>query len=205
MKTVAIIDYGMSNLDSVVRAVSELGRKQVVTDKYTEIENADSIILPGVGTFHEGMANLHKLELVEPLTDLVLKQGMPCLGICLGMQLLATCGLEFGESKGLDWIKGTVTPLKATKKDERIPHVGWNEVRYRNPWPFFEGVPQNNDFYFVHSFHFVVDNEIDIIATTPYCGEFASVIGRGNIFGVQFHPEKSQKIGFKILENYLSL
>lgn len=205
MSLVAVVDYGMCNLDSVSRAVEECGGTPVVTDKAEKIGVSNRIILPGVGTFSDGMRNIRKRSLDEILREQVLERGIPLLGICLGMQLLATRGWEGGETEGLGWIDGEVKRLDPQGGDTRIPHIGWNEVEYFRESPLFRDVPPGKDFYFDHSYHYCVSDERDLIARTPYCGGFASAVGRGCVFGVQFHPEKSQRMGFQVLRNFLAL
>lgn len=204
MKEVAIIDYGMCNLDSVARAVEKCGGTPLVTDDPEDIANADGIILPGVGAFADAMKELNQRQLATPLRKQVLK-NIPFLGICLGMQLMADKGHEGGETAGLGLIPGEVIKLTNQSPEERIPHVGWNEVEIQNTDnPLFSGIKNNTNFYFVHSFHLTCEPKY-ILATTPYCGGFTSAIGRGNCFGSQFHPEKSLKAGFQLLKNFLEL
>jgi imidazole glycerol-phosphate synthase subunit HisH len=205
MKKVAIVEYGMGNLDSVARAVQECGGDPVVTREASIFETVSAIILPGVGAFPAGMQNLRQFGLEEILRQQVLEQGIPFLGICLGMQLLATKGWEVEETEGLGWIAGEVLRLQSDRSDVRIPHVGWNEVIFERSFPLFKGVPSSKDFYFVHSYHFSCRNPEHELAHTPYCGSFVSVVGHENILGVQFHPEKSQKSGFQVIRNFLSL
>ena len=205
MKKVAIVNYGMSNLGSVVRAVEECGGDPLVTDQAREFEQASCIILPGVGAFAMGMQNMRSRHLDEILAEQVIHQQIPFLGICLGMQLLATKGWEGGENAGLDWIAGEVKRLEPDAPNVRIPHVGWNEVVFTQDSPLFAGIPSGKDFYFVHSYHFVCQQSQNISAITPYCGSFTSVVAKDNIFGVQFHPEKSQRVGFQVLKNFLAL
>jgi len=205
MKKVAIIDYGLCNLDSISRAVEECGGKPSITDQRKEIETATHLILPGVGAFNYAMENLREKGLPELLTEQVVGKQVPFLGICLGMQLLATKGYEGGETAGLGWISGEVRRLKSGEARERIPHVGWDEVYYQKDCPLFAGIPPGKDFYFVHSYHFCCYNESDIVAYTPYCSRFVSGIALDLIFGVQFHPEKSQRLGFQVLRNFLAL
>ena len=205
MKKVAIVDYGMCNLDSVARAIEECGGTPLVTDKKSDLEIATHIILPGVGAFPDAMSEIQERSLDKSLREQVLEKKIPFLGICLGMQLMATKGWEGEETKGLCLIEGEVKRLEPDSPDTRIPHVGWNEVNYTQKSPLFQDIPSGKDFYFVHSYHFCCKNEEDIIALTPYCGSFVSAISRGHIFGTQFHPEKSQKLGFKVLKNFLSM
>jgi glutamine amidotransferase len=205
MKKVAVVNYNMGNLDSVARAIKECGSVAVVTAEPRDLENADAIILPGVGAFADGMKNLQSLGLIPPLNNAVLKKRIPFLGICLGMQLLATKGFEGGENKGFGWIPGEVRRFKASQAYMKIPHIGWNEVNFSQPSPLFNNIASDKDFYFVHSYHFVCDNSNEVLAWSCYCGKFVSAVGRGNIFGVQFHPEKSLHLGLKLLSNFLSL
>lgn len=205
MKNVAIVNYGMGNLDSVLRVVEELGEKVFLADKDTSLENCSHIILPGVGSFYQGMNNLNSMGLTEALKIQVLQNNIPILGICLGMQLFATKGFEGGETEGLNFIPGEVVLFSANNKDEKIPHIGWNEVNLIKDSNIFNGIENGKDFYFVHSYHLKCYDENNIIANTPYCGFFNSIIGKDNVWGVQFHPEKSQKPGFRLIKNFLDL
>jgi glutamine amidotransferase len=205
MNKVAIVDYGMCNLDSVRRAVEECGGHPVVTDEQGDIEAADRIILPGVGAFPDAMRNLVDRGLHKVLEEQVLTQAAPFLGICLGMQLLASVGFEGEETPGLGWIDGEIRRLVPTEQDRRIPHVGWNEVVPKPGSPLFDGIDSGADFYFVHSYHFVCRSPDNVEATTPYCGGFTSVVARGDVHAVQFHPEKSQRNGLQLLRNFLAL
>jgi glutamine amidotransferase len=202
-KRVAIVDYGMCNLDSVRRAFEEVGAKPFVTDEPADLDAADRIVLPGVGAFPDAMANLRARDLDDALTKQVLEQGAPFLGICLGMQLIATTGREVAETAGLGWIDANVIRFESAA--ERIPHVGWNEVVPVFESPLFDGIPPAADFYFVHSFHVTCADDADILATTEYCGGFTSAVQRGHVFGVQFHPEKSQQWGLRLLANFLKV
>ena len=205
MKRVAIVDYGMCNLDSVRRAFEECSSSPFVTDEPADLADADLIVLPGVGAFPDAMANLRERALDKALDDEVLGNRVPFLGICLGMQLLATTGHEGGETAGLGWIDADVCRLRPTSEDTRVPHVGWNEVVPARETPLFDGMPRASDFYFVHSYHVECHDDTDVAATTPYCGGFVSAIQRDNIFAVQFHPEKSQERGFEVLRRFLAL
>lgn len=205
MKKVAIVNTGISNVDSVARAIEECGGYPVVTSEMKDIETAAFIILPGVGAFPNGMHSLKISGLEDTLKEQVLIKQIPFLGICLGMQMLATIGREGGETNGLGWIDAEVCQLKSSSAEERIPHVGWNEVEITKDNPLFRGIATKSDFYFVHSYHVICRNPSCEVARTPYCGGFTSVLMRENIFGTQFHPEKSQKVGFQLLKNFLSL
>ncbi len=199
---VVVIDYGMCNLGSVRRAFEECGANVQVSPNPEDLKSADRIVLPGVGAYAKGMANLKEGGWITPLREAV-EQGTPLLGICLGMQLLARRGFEGGEQEGLGFISGEVQKLTPTISDSRIPHIGWNEVVYKKNSLLFSNLPDQTDFYFVHSFHFVPEDTATIVAMTPYCGNFVSAISKGHIFGVQFHPEKSQKPGFQLIRNFL--
>lgn len=202
---VVIVDYGICNIDSVRRAVEECGGRPVVTSDAEGLRGAARIILPGVGAFPDGMRNLRELGLLEPLREQVVGRSVPTLGICLGMQLLASSGVEVMSTGGLDWIPGEIRRLEATKTDRRIPHIGWNELVIERDSPLLRAIPSGTDFYFVHSYHFKTLTDADIVASTPYCGGFTSVVQRKNVFGVQFHLEKSQRPGFQVLRNFLAL
>jgi glutamine amidotransferase len=205
MNRVAVVDYGMCNLDSVRRAVEEVGGRAIVTDEPGDIEAADRIILPGVGAFPDAMRNIKERGLHKMLEEQVLGEGAPFLGICLGMQLLASVGFEGAETPGLGWIGGEVRRFVPTEQDRRVPHVGWNEVVPATGSPLFDGIDPGADFYFVHSYHYVCRSDDDVEATTPYCGGFTSAVGTGNVHAVQFHPEKSQRNGLRLLRNFLAL
>lgn len=201
---VVIIDYGMCNLGSVRRAFEECCRSQVsVSSSSEDLKDASHIVLPGVGAFRKGMENLHRGDWIPAIKNAV-ASGTPLIGICLGMQLLAEKGHEGGLCDGLGLIPGEVKRLVANGPDQRIPHVGWNEVyAEQSDSPLSRSIANGTDFYFVHSYHFVPTSNENIAATTPYCGNFASVVQRENVFGVQFHPEKSQKPGFQLIKNFL--
>lgn len=197
---IAILDYGMGNRASVQNALRFLGYESVVTHDPAVIESATHLILPGVGAFGDGMKAIRERGL-----DVVMKnaidQGKPLLGICLGMQLLASKGEEGGEHAGLGFIPGTVKRIPAGKL--RVPHVGWNDVTSKDE-ELFKGT-RPNVFYFVHSFALVADNQDDVIATCEYGSPFVAGVRRGKVMGVQFHPEKSQASGLQLLKNFLAI
>lgn len=205
MNKVAIVDFGLCNLDSIVRSVEQCGGRTKVATKYSHLNGVNSIILPGVGTFGDAMRNLRERGLVQALTEQVIDKKIPFLGICLGMQLIAVRGTEQGNHIGLGWIEGEVVKLEQRRSTERSLHIGWNEVHYSQKSELFDGIGDKTDFYFMHSYHLICENMQEVVAVTPYCGEFASAVCLGHIFGVQFHPEKSQKAGFQVLRNFLSL
>jgi len=206
--TIIVIDCGLGNLGSVLRSLEICGSDAIASRNPGDLKTASSIVLPGVGAFGDGMENLHKGGWVDILREEVLGNKIPLLGICLGMQLLADGGTEGTQTgappiPGLGFIKGNVIKLQPHDQSEKIPHVGWNEVNQTGTHPIFNAIENHKDFYFVHSYHFAAASKEDIIATTPYCGEFASAIAHENIIGVQFHPEKSQIAGFQLLKNFL--
>jgi imidazole glycerol-phosphate synthase subunit HisH len=203
--SVVIVDYGMSNLNSIQRALEECGAQNpIAIDNPRELRTADRIVLPGVGAFGDGIEHLKAQGWIEVIREEVLENKIPLLGICLGMQLLASKGFESGQHDGLDLIPGNVKKLEPIGENEKIPHVGWNEVHYNRDNHLFNGIPDGRDFYFVHSYHFVPDDPKDIIGTTPYCGGVVSAVNRGNVFGTQFHPEKSIPSGFDLIKNFLN-
>lgn len=204
MSRVAIVDYGMCNLDSVARAVEECGGDPIITDRPDDLRDAERLILPGVGAFPDGMKNLRARGLEEALQQQSAK-GVPLLGICLGMQLLATEGLEGSRTSGLGLIAGTVQRLEPGGGSIRIPHIGWNEVDFARPSPLFNNIRSGCDFYFVHSYALVCDRPQDVLANTSYGSGFVAAVESGPVYGVQFHPEKSQKRGFQLLRNFLAL
>ena len=198
----AVIDYGAGNLRSVVHALRTLGVKdmQVVQDGAV-LHGARRIILPGVGAFGAGMQQLGEKQFIDPLVAAI-NTGVPCLGICLGMQFLFERSDEMGEHEGLGLLPGHVTrfPPHATLK---VPHIGWNGLAHCKASPLLAHVRSDSQFYFVHSYCCVPDCEEDVIASTDYGVEFASAVQRGALFGVQFHPEKSQQAGLQMLRNFL--
>jgi glutamine amidotransferase len=205
MSNVVIVDYGLCNLDSIARAIEECGGRARVSDDPRDLATATQIILPGVGAFPDGWRILCERSLNTALQEQVIGQGIPFLGICLGMQLMAESGHEGETSKGLGWIKGDTVRLEPNGEDRRIPHIGWNNIEVVRESPLFKGIPADRDFYFVHSYHLKCRDESQVVARTPYAGGFVSAVARGNVFGVQFHPEKSQKAGFQVLRNFLAV
>ncbi len=210
---VAIIDYQSGNLHSAQkafeRAVRESGTPAEisVTSDPEAVRRAERIVLPGVGAFgdcYQGLANVPGM--LEALRESVLKEGRPFLGICVGMQLLADRGLEHGEHRGLGWIGGEVSLIEPADKTLKIPHMGWNTLSFFREHPLFEGIPgggQGWHAYFVHSYQFKAKERDDIVAVADYGGPVTATIARGNIAGTQFHPEKSQKLGLRLISNFL--
>lgn len=201
---VLVVDYGMGNLGSVRRSLEECGADVQVSEDPKDLLSAEGIILPGVGAFADAMKQLNDRGWIEPLRESVLAKRIPLLGICLGMQVLADQGVEGGVCSGLGLIPGEVILLQPPSSDVRIPHVGWNEVHPVQASPLFEKIESGTDFYFVHSYHFVTKDPKYILARTPYCGDFTCAVGHENIFGVQFHPEKSSRPGFQLIRNFLN-
>lgn len=195
---VAIIDYGMGNVASVQKALRFLGVNSIVTSNFDEINNSKYIILPGVGSFRQAMENLEKRKLIPFLKEKV-AEGKPFFGICLGMQLLAEKGYEDGITDGLGFIEGNV--IRIPVEDLPIPHIGWNNISIQIP-QYFSNLTDNN-FYFVHSYFFNAKNAVDISATVKYGQDLVAVVQKNNVFGTQFHPEKSQTAGLQVLKNFI--
>jgi glutamine amidotransferase len=200
---IAIVNYGMGNIGSVRRALTELGADATPIEDPAKLDSADRIVLPGVGSFGDAMRNLVQRGWREELRRQVLDKGKPLLGICLGMQLLASRGTEDGESAGLDLVPGAIIALRELGCALRVPHVGWNSIASLSGHAFFSGIPTNTDFYFVHSFGFRPDDERHVIARTEYGISIVAAVGNGNVMGAQYHPEKSAKAGFRQLKNFL--
>jgi glutamine amidotransferase len=210
--TVAIIDYGSGNLRSVAkafeRAVAEAGlaTSVVVTDQAEVVRTADRIVLPGVGAFGDCRKGLDAVPgMVEAMAEAVFTRGRPFLGICVGMQLLADRGLEHGSHPGLGWIPGDVVPLAPSDPALKIPHMGWNELEFEagSAHPLLTGIAPHDHAYFVHSYHFAVANAADRLAIVDYGGPITAVVARGTVAGTQFHPEKSQATGLRLITNFL--
>lgn len=198
---IGIIDYGAGNLASVQNALEYLGHETSVCSDPAALQSFDRIILPGVGSFRAAMECLDSQGWSEQIREFVVS-GRPFLGICLGMQLLFDIGEEHGPRHGLGLIPGRVKALKPGR-DFRVPHVGWNSLEAIVPHPLMLGIRQHVDFYFVHSFQCVPNDQSAVLATCDYGGEFVAVVARGNVAGVQFHPEKSQPSGLRMLDNFV--
>lgn len=206
-----VVDYGLCNIDSMSRALEECGAREVVRSRDPRIiAKAVRIVLPGVGNFAAAMRNLAELGLLDVIREASLVRAVPFLGACLGMQLMATSGSEGATSHatpGLALVGGDVVKLAPVSGEERIPHIGWNEVVSKPDSVLFRGTGERSDFYFVHSYHVRLSDAKDEAGRTPYCGNFTAAIeatGRP-LFGTQFHPEKSQKSGFCVLRNFLAV
>jgi glutamine amidotransferase len=207
MPVTALIDYGSGNLASAAKALAHAaaGKHEIVTTADPQVvKDAERVVLPGVGAFADCMRGLTAVPgMVEALREKVLKEGAPFLGICVGMQLLATVGVEFGRHAGLGWIAGEVVKITPDDPSLKIPHMGWNELKKVQSHALLEGIPAGSHAYFVHSFQLVPALPEDLIATTDYGGPLTAMVGNENIAGTQFHPEKSQATGLKLLENFL--
>ncbi len=200
-KLITIIDYGLGNLRSVSKALETVGAKIELTNNPKKISQAKAIILPGVGAFYRGMENLKRLAILSALVDAV-QNGIPFLGICLGLQLLFSESEEHGICQGLNIVPGKVKKITG---DVKIPHMGWNQVKLKiknEKLKIFEGISDESYFYFVHSYYVEPTDKNVIISTTEYGSEFVSAVHQDNVWGVQFHPEKSAKIGLRLLENF---
>lgn len=212
MRTVAIIDYGSGNLRSAAKAFEraarerESGHEVVVTDDVAVVRSADRIVLPGVGAFADCRAGLDAVAgMVDVLKERVIRAGVPFLGICVGMQLMATEGREKTVTQGLGWIPGAVVKLEP-EGGLKVPHMGWNTLRFRAPHPLFAGIADGEDglhAYFVHSYHLACDRPEHRLATADYGQEVTAIVGRDNMVGTQFHPEKSQTLGLTLIGNFL--
>jgi len=207
---VALIDYGSGNLRSAEKALARAaaegatGHEIAVTADPADVAQAERIVLPGVGAFADCMRGLTSIaSMREALEDAVLKRGVPFLGICVGMQLLASVGREFGDTPGLGWIGGEVVKLTRSDPSLKIPHMGWNELTVLRAHPLFAGIETGAHAYFVHSFEFRARDTAHVLATTDYGGPLTAAVAHANIAGTQFHPEKSQAIGLRLLQNFL--
>jgi glutamine amidotransferase len=208
----AIVDYGMGNLRSVQKAFERVGVAAVITADSAIIGAAPAVVLPGVGAFGDAMANLRAAGLI-PAIHRAIDDGRPFLGICLGQQLLFESSEEMGWHAGLGVFRGRVVRFPSTVERWRlevgdwrkVPHIGWNQVHIQRTSPILDGVADGSFAYFVHSFYVAPDDPAVVLATTDYGVDFASIIGRDRVFGIQFHPEKSQEIGLRILHNFASL
>lgn len=202
---IAIIDYGMGNLRSVQKGFEKIGAEAIITADPQLVLEAEKIVLPGVGAFRDCMSNLEQGGFVEPILK-VIADGRPFLGICVGMQLLFNDSVEFGLYKGLGVIPGHVLRfaegMKENGEELKVPHMGWNQINFKQRPPAFNGVEAESNVYFVHSYYVKPDDESVVATTTSYGIEFCSSVWKDNIVATQFHPEKSQEIGLRILKNF---
>lgn len=199
---IVIIDYGMGNLGSIQNMFKAIGSESIITSDLELIKKAKKIVLPGVGSFDNGMKNIERMNLIPVLNDLVLKQKIPVLGICLGMQLMTKQSQE-GTLKGLGWINGQTIKFDVNQ-GLKIPHMGWNNIKITKKSNLVKNLDSNSRFYFVHSYYVVCNESKDNLLETVYGPTFTSAFCKDNIFGVQFHPEKSHKYGLELLKNFAS-
>ena len=199
-----ILHCGSGNVGSVINAFNYLGADSILVQTPEHFEQCTRLVLPGVGSFRDAVQKLHHRNLVAGLQNFAMVSKKPVLGICLGMQIMAETGLEGGETAGLGWFKGTVERIQPTSAKERVPHVGWNELSIHRPHPLLEGIPDHADFYFVHSYSILLQDASSLVATCDYASGVTAIVAKGNIFAMQFHPEKSQDHGIRILDNFLA-
>jgi glutamine amidotransferase len=200
---IVIIDYGMGNIRSVMNKIHRSGHEAIVSFEHDIIKNADKIILPGVGHFSNGMKRLQERNIIDILNEKVLNDKVPVLGICLGMQLL-TGFSEEGNTRGLGWLDAETVKFDLNDIKHKVPHMGWNSIVQKKESPLLKDIPDNRYYYFVHSYHVKCNNSDDVLTTSFYGYEFVSSVQKDNIFGTQFHPEKSHEWGEKLLNNFLN-
>ena len=207
---VGIIDYGSGNIRSVFKSFEKASLlldkniQIVIIDNVEELKKADKVVLPGVGAFADCMQGLNNINgLVELLNKMVIEDSKAFMGICVGMQLLANFSKEYGYTEGLSWIDGEVTSIVKVEEEMKVPHMGWNSIEFDQKHSLFRGIKQDEDFYFVHSYKFNVQNNKFVLAKTHYGGDITAVVLKDNIMGTQFHPEKSQDAGIQFIKNFL--
>jgi glutamine amidotransferase len=204
----AIVDYNSGNLRSAEKSFQRMatevgGGEIVVTPDPDIVRKADRVVLPGVGAFADCRRELGAIDGLFGAIEEKVKAGNPFMGICVGMQMMATWGREHGDHKGFDWIKGEVVALNPSDSSLKIPHMGWNELAETPTHPVFEGITKGDHVYFVHTYHLVPENRADVVATCDYGGDIIAAVGHDNIIGTQFHPEKSQATGLRLIGNFL--
>tara|TARA_B110000858_G_scaffold149041_1_gene169438 strand:- start:287 stop:898 length:612 start_codon:yes stop_codon:yes gene_type:complete len=202
---IGLIDYGMGNILSVYNALLFVGADVEICSSTDQINKMDKLILPGVGAFSDCMKNLNSKNFIDSLNFKVIKEEVPILGICLGMQVMASSSQEGGTHKGLNWFDAEVVPIHNNQKEMKILHVGWNSLNIQKENKILKNIPADADFYFIQAYHMKCNNSQELIATSEYYNKITSVINKKNIFGTQFHPEKSQDHGMTILENFMDL
>lgn len=200
---VCILDYGSGNVKSLLNMVNAITNNVKISCKAQDIVDATHLVLPGVGAFGTAMQKIHEMLPMDVLGKVIMEDKRPLLGICVGMQILANKGLEFGLHMGMGLIEGYVDKLAV--QGLPLPHIGWNDITCNRPSPLLTGIENNTDFYFVHSYAFHVADERNIVATTVYGEKFCCIVQKDNIFGVQFHPEKSQSAGILLMKNFFRL
>ena len=201
---IVIVDYGIGNIGSIVNMIKKAGEKAVCSSNHEEIESADKLILSGVGSFDTGIKNIEDRDLRQILDKKVLKEKIPILGICLGMQLM-TKSSEEGGLKGLSWVDAVTLKFNFKNNGLKIPHMGWNALDIKNQDTLFKEMYEEPRFYFVHSYYIKCNDEKDILSTTNYGIDFVSSFKKDNIMGTQFHPEKSHKFGLKLMKNFVEM
>jgi glutamine amidotransferase len=203
---ITIVDYGLGNVLAFLNVFSRLSIPVTVAKSALELEEATKVILPGVGSFDHAMRQIKHSGMQESITRLVLEKKLPVLGICVGMQMLANASTE-GTMAGLGWIDGDVRKFNLTEMPigNCLPHMGWNTVKPRLDSALFRGIPECAQFYFLHSYYFKCTQETDVLATTEYGGKFACAVRKDNVYGVQFHPEKSHRFGSQLLKNFADI
>jgi len=206
--TTVIIDYNSGNLRSAEKSFQLMSEelnlgKVKVSNKPEDVVNADRVVLPGVGAFADCKHELSSIMGLYEAIEAHVKTGKPFMGICVGMQMMATCGHEHGYHEGFNWIKGDVKIMEPNDKNLKIPHMGWNNLNILNSHPVFNNINENDHVYFVHSYHFEVENNNNLLASVDYGGKVTAAVAHENIIGTQFHPEKSQSVGLQIIKNFL--
>ena len=206
---VTIVDYNSGNISSVINSFKEVAKDKVnieVTADLNKIKSSDKVVLPGQGSFKSCVEALNKINgLSEALNEFAINNKKPLLGICVGLQMFADIGYEETKTKGLGWISGTVSKINNQNGKYKLPHIGWNQIEIVKDSKIFKGIENNSHMYFVHSYEFIPENKGVISATTNYSSEIVCSVEKENIFGTQFHPEKSDKIGLKIIDNFMNL
>ena len=206
---VTIVDYQSGNISSVINSFTEVAKDKVnleVTSDIEKINSSDKIVLPGQGSFKSCVDSLNKINgLVDTLKEFAITKKKPLLGICVGLQIFADVGYEEAETKGLGWIPGKVSKIDNQNKKFKLPHIGWNEIEIQKESKILKGIKNKSHMYFVHSYEFIPEDKSIISATTDYSSKIVCSVERDNLFGTQFHPEKSDKIGLKIIDNFIKL
>ena len=206
---ITIVDYNSGNISSVINSFHETAKEKVnilVTSDLNKIKSSDKIVLPGQGSFRSCVDALKSIDgLVETLNEFTLNKKKPLLGICVGLQMFADIGYEETETKGLGWISGKVSKINNQNNKYKLPHIGWNQIDIIKNSKLFKDIENNSHMYFVHSYEFIPEDKNVILATTDYCSKIVCSVEKENIFGTQFHPEKSDKIGLKIIDNFINL
>jgi glutamine amidotransferase len=206
---VTIVDYNSGNISSVINSFQEVAKDKVnleVTSDLNKIKSSDKIVLPGQGSFKSCVDALNSIDgLVDILNDFVISKKKPLFGICVGLQMFADIGYEEKETKGLGWISGKVSKIDNQNGKYKLPHIGWNQIKIVKENKIFKGIENNSHMYFVHSYEFIPEDKSVISATTNYSSKIVCSVEKENIFGTQFHPEKSDKIGLKIIQNFINL